>query len=62
MSQNIVIGEVWEIPKLPRRYFRHCSSQVKVVIAQYSASAEECETVACFLIFQEIRLEPKNVQ
>ena len=38
------------------------SSQAVVAMALYSASAEDRETVACFLDFQEIRESPRKMQ
>ena len=37
-------------------------SQVTLAMARYSASAEERDTVCCFLDFQEMKKEPRNTQ
>jgi hypothetical protein len=48
--------------KSRRRENNQVSSQEQVAIDQYSASAEERETVCCFLDFQEIRASPRKTQ
>jgi hypothetical protein len=40
----------------------HISSQQATVIVRYSASANEQDTVCCFLDFQDIRESPWNKQ
>lgn len=50
---------------MPRSQSRECSqttSQVVEVIAQYLASAEEWETVVCFLLFQETGFLPRKIR
>ena len=48
--------------KSRNKYLSHVNSQVIEVIDLYSASAEDLETVVCFLLFQEIRDLPKKTK
>jgi len=43
------------MPKLSRRYFSHCISQVRAGRAQYSASEDDHDIVDCFFDFQQTR-------
>ena len=49
-------------PKSPRSCCSQINSLAAVAIARYSASADDFDTVVCFLDFQEIRDSPKKTQ
>ena len=60
LSQNILIGAECVTPRQSNSPFKHLSLQAMVVIDQYSASADERDTVGCFLVFHEIEEFPKK--
>lgn len=47
------------MPKDVSIHFTHLSSRSVSVMARYSASAEETETVICFLVFQDTEDVPR---
>mgnify|MGYP007070156726 CR=1 FL=1 len=51
-----------ETPTSWRREQSQSNSAVVLATNLYSASVEDRETVACFLVFQEMRLEPRKTQ
>jgi hypothetical protein len=51
-----------EIPKSLNRWRSHVNSQQAPVIARYSASAEESETVFCRFDLQDINDDPRKTQ
>jgi len=62
LSQYIGVG--WEKETLisASNQSNQTISFVVDVIAWYSVSAEEWETIDCFLLFQEIRKSPRKIQ
>ena len=48
------IGYKEETPKSESTLCSHLSSEVSAAMKRYSASAQERDTVCCFLIFQDI--------
>ena len=59
LSQGMMIG--WGALILRRRALSHKSSYVVFVMARYSASALDLETIFYFLLFQVTRFTPTNV-
>lgn len=55
-------GWGWSILKSFSRYINHMISQLVWAKAQYSASTDERETVACFFDFQLTKEFPLNIQ
>jgi len=51
-----------EIPKSLNRWRSHVNSQQALVIARYSASAEESETILCRFDLQDINDDPRKTQ
>jgi len=49
-------------PRVDNKPFNHFNSQVMVVMDLYSASAEDRDSICCFLVFQEIGEEPKRTK
>jgi hypothetical protein len=49
---------IWR--SLSKQYNIHWSSHVADVIALYSASEEDLDTVGCFFVFQDMRYWPKK--
>jgi hypothetical protein len=45
-----------------RSYFSRDISQVTAAIDRYSASADDLDTVCCFLDFQDIKESPRKTQ
>ncbi|KAM2775497.1 hypothetical protein COP1_020241 [Malus domestica] len=43
-------------------FFNHVTSQQVVAMERYSASALECDTVVCFLVFQDTGACPSKMQ
>ena len=60
LSQWSRVGWEWDIPRLWRRSLNHFNSPVTAVMDRYSASAEERDTVCCFLVFHEIGEDPSR--
>lgn len=49
-------------PNSLSRESNHTISQVALAIERYSASADDRETVCCFLDFQDTKEEPRKTQ
>ena len=62
LSQYIRAGFGWLISSSLSKDWSQVSSHVALAIALYSASAEDLETVCCFLDFQDIKELPRNTQ
>lgn len=60
LSQNKDIGVDKETPRLWSKARSYLSLAVMLAIERNSTSADERDTVYCFLVFQEIGEEPRN--
>jgi len=63
LSQWRDIGVGWDTPRLSSKALSLVNSHVVMAIDRYSASAEERETMCCFLVFQDTgELPRKTIQ
>ena len=62
LSQYIGVGWEGETPISASNQRNQIISLVVDVIAWYSTSVEDWETIDCFLLFQEMRESPKKIQ
>ncbi|KAJ0890595.1 hypothetical protein HanRHA438_Chr09g0425581 [Helianthus annuus] len=62
LSQNSLTGRSTCIPSSCKKFLIHITSQAAAHINLNSASAEDLDTVACFLLFQGTKDLPKKTQ
>ena len=62
LMKNRVVSNLNRTPILASNQLNQTISLVVDVMARYSASVDDWETIDCFLLFQEIRESPKKIQ